>query len=283
MDSTFPRRNRLLSGLFAAILATTGIVAGGAAPAGAAPASTTASIGASSVVDYVALGDSFAAGQGGGRALDGCKHTRLGYPALLDLPKSIRLTANPTCASAKAHEVLNSQITAATQELRVAELVTVTVGGNDLGAPQIAAACGSVPISPDCEQLVAEVPARLASAGAALGAIVGALDQAAPDARIVVTGYPRLFERVPATHPNFDLIRQVNVATDALNQTIMSVVDAARLQRMNVRYVDVTGLFAGHGIGSRFPWIHASGGDIFHPNVFGYSAYALAIGKALLR
>jgi hypothetical protein len=55
---------------------------------------------------------------------------------------------------------------------------------------------------------------------------------------------------------------------------------------VNVRYADVAPMFAGHGVGSSFPWIIGPGTplapnlDAFHPNAFGQAAYAVAVGKA---
>ena len=46
-------------------------------------------------------------------------------------------------------------------------------------------------------------------------------------------------------------------------------------------YVDVTEEFAGHGIGSKGPFIHADGEDAYHPTAAGYRAYAKAIFAAI--
>ena len=46
-------------------------------------------------------------------------------------------------------------------------------------------------------------------------------------------------------------------------------------------YVDVTEAFAGHGIGSKKPFINAEGPDAYHPNAAGYRAYTKAIFAAI--
>ena len=46
-------------------------------------------------------------------------------------------------------------------------------------------------------------------------------------------------------------------------------------------YVDVTAEFAGHGIGSKKPFINSDGVGAYHPNAAGYRAYAKAIFAAI--
>jgi hypothetical protein len=71
---------RLLAGVLTAALTLTGIAAGaGSAAADPQPKK----------IDYVALGDSYAAGRGGGEHLDSCLHTAVAYPSVVDaLPAS---------------------------------------------------------------------------------------------------------------------------------------------------------------------------------------------------
>ena len=107
---------------------------------------------------------------------------------------------------------------------------------------------------------------------------------AAPNARIVVTGYPLLFEPLPATDPKAAIIRAINEATIALNETIERAVTKAQAANINITYVDVTAAFAEHGIGSTDPFIHnLPDSEAFHPNAAGYRAYAHAIKTEVWR
>jgi lysophospholipase L1-like esterase len=107
---------------------------------------------------------------------------------------------------------------------------------------------------------------------------------AAPNALIVATGYPLLFELVQGD-PNRALQAQINDATTRLNCAIEKAVADSRAAGVNITYLDVTGVFAGHGIGCgcAVPFINPPGTGInaFHPTAAGYVAYAEAISAVL--
>ena len=259
-------RNRLLSSVLAAVLAASGVLAAGALPASAAPTAP--------VNKYVALGDSYAAGQGGGDYLDACLQSPNGYPALLDAVKGINLLRNVSCAQATTGDVNATQLSALN---RGTTLVTLTVGGNDLNVAGVAAACASQNL-PQCEGAIATAGTLLPAMAASLAGTIARVGVAAPKAHVVVTGYPLLF--APSDNP---LIAQINVATMALNQAIQGVVAQAQLARPNagIEYVDVSAAFAGHAIGDVDSWVYFAGPDAFHPTPAGYQALAVFIKAAL--
>ena len=102
---------------------------------------------------------------------------------------------------------------------------------------------------------------------------------AAPNALIVVTGYPYLFEIVPGD-PTAAIKDQINDAITILNGTIQRAVEA-QPDGVKILYVDVTAEFTGHGIGSKKPFINSDGVGAYHPNAAGYRAYAKAISAAI--
>ena len=111
---------------------------------------------------------------------------------------------------------------------------------------------------------------------------------AAPDARIVVTGYPYLLDLSAATVIDPDIITAIRLATDELNTTIEQAVTATQATDVNIRYVDVTAAFAGHGIYSTEDAfidppdrLKPTDPNAFHPNADGYVAYADAIASRL--
>jgi lysophospholipase L1-like esterase len=260
--------SRLTASVAAIVLAASAVIAGGALHVGAAPTAPTNK--------YVALGDSYAAGQGGGSYANSCLQSPNGYPALLNSVKGTNLLRNANCRNATTADVTGTQLAALNDGTTV---VTLTVGGNDLNVAGVAAACtAAVPV--DCQSAIAAAGALLYSGALStrLASTYAAIAAAAPNARTTVTGYPYLFD--PSADPT---IAAINQATAFLNRTIQGAVFQAQLLRptVGIHYVDVSGAFLGHGLGGADPWINFSGPDAFHPTVAGYQAYAEAVRPGL--
>ncbi|GAA1777857.1 SGNH/GDSL hydrolase family protein [Agromyces lapidis] len=264
----------------AAVVATVAIAAlafAGAAPAYAAKGGgKPGGGGGGKELAYVALGDSFAAGQGGGSYLDtSCYRSNNSYPKRLDASRTLKLTAFPACSGASTVETLAQvpAIPVGTQR------VTLTVGGNDVGFASVMQNCFVFVSTTNCEADLANAEAmvndgtmydRIESVLQAIRAKVGA------QAKIVVVGYPKLFHQ-PS---NYAYAPRVNEDTGALND----VAQAAAAANGAV-FVDVEAAFAGHGIGSSSPWINAfsifNTTAAFHPNSTGYANYATLLTPAL--
>lgn len=282
----------LPSRLGALALISTALVAGlAASPATAQP--TTAASGAASAVatgwspparGYVALGDSFTAGQGAPPySSDACKQSRYtGYPTVAAVFSLYRLTENRACSGATVADTA-AQLAGVSVETK---LVTLTVGGIDAGSNEVLAGCA---VNPDpavdpCKTALATSAAKLAALGPQLVGLYATIAATLPNAKVVVLNYPRLFN--PGVAPLGDL---VNTASDGLNAVIAGAVAATGNPR--VVLVDATQEFAGHGIGSRLPYIAFDPANLlatanFHPNAlgnaFGY-ARALANDRVLSR
>jgi len=246
-------RLRLLAGT-AALLASAALATGSALPAAASTASH------HRVLTYVALGDSYAAGQ----ATD-CTHTASSYPERLDRLHRVKLLRDVTCAGATTATVLSSQVGAIRRGVK---LVTVTVGANDLGLAGVQAACAPAPSSVACLTAIEAGQAELPGLLASLTTTYSAIAERAPRAEILVTGYPPLVTSEPLAS-----------AEEALNATIRSAVTAVAATGVNIRYVDVE--FTGHTIGTAQPWFVLSGPNIFHPNPAGDRAIAAALAAAI--
>ena len=268
-------RGRLLSGLVATVIALAGFVTVGAPTAAAGPSGT---------LQYVALGDSYAAGVGAPPYVSdsgSCLQSNKGYPALLDPKGRIDLQVNATCAGATTTYVAQHLPSELNEDTR---LVTLTVGGNDLGFAALAGAC-LAGTQQQCLEAIGAAEGKLTGLRSDLALLYGQVAYAAPNALIVVTGYPHLVESTAPYDPV--LIAALNAATDELNRTIRNAVaDAVDPTRDNIVYVDVTDAFEGHSIGSSDdPFINAPGPtrspEDFHPNAAGYRAYAKAISAAI--
>jgi lysophospholipase L1-like esterase len=262
------------------VIALAGFVTVGAPTAAAGPTGT---------LQYVALGDSYAAGIGAPPydiGDDVCDRSSKGYPALLDPKGRIDLQVNATCPGFTTTDVANDLPSEPDEDIR---LVTLTVGGNDLGFAALGGAC----LRGTQEQCQAAIQAALAllptscegdsELGDRLTDLYAAVAAAAPNALIVVTGYPLLFELVP---PDLAIKTQINAATTLLNCAIENAATDAQADGVNIVYVDVTDAFEGHGIGALDdPFINAPGRipsvEDFHPNAAGYRAYAKAISAAI--
>ena len=267
--------------LASTLVALAGILTLGALPA----AGDTVGIGR-----YVALGDSYAAGLGGGvdSYLNDCRQSTNGYPALLDAEKQIHLRANATCTGATTADVRNEQLSALKRSTR---LVTVSVGAADLGLSTVLAAC-TAGTSTQCQAAIQSARVFLPAAcgadselGDRLVDLYGAVTVAAPRAFIVVTDYPLLFQLVPGD-PELTIKAQINAATTLLNCAIEDSVADARAAGARIVYVSVTAAFAGHEIGGAevlFINPPETGIEAFHPTAAGYVAYAAAISAALPR
>jgi len=282
----------LPSRLGALALISTALVAGiAASPAAALP--TAVASGAASSVEagwsppargYIALGDSFTAGQGAPPyRSDDCKQSRYtSYPTVAAVFSLYRLTANKACSGATVADTA-AQLAGVSPQTK---LVTLTVGGIDAGSNELLAACAlnPDPAAEPCKSALESSAAKLAALGPQLVGLYATIAATLPNAKVVVLNYPRLF--APGVAPLGDL---VNTASDGLNAVIAGAVAATGNPRVTL--VDVTQEFAGHGIGSRLPYIAFDPADLlaaanFHPNAlgnaFGY-ARALANDRVLSR
>lgn len=265
--SAAPSPARRALRLFAAIVVAAGLAAG-AAPAYATPGGNGGG-GKPANVAYAALGDSFAAGQGAGSYLNTtCYVSSKGYPALIDADRKVDLVARPACSGSSTVEVIGQQVP---QVPATATRITLTAGGNDVGFGTVMQNCFIIVNATACTQAIAAGDTMVQDGTIAnrIATTVNAIRAKAPNAKIIVTGYPRLFE--PTVTRAY--AQQVNTSTTALNAAIRSGAQSA-----GAVFVDVEAAFAGHGIGSSTPWINdwswfnTSAG--FHPNASGYVAYS---------
>lgn len=239
---------------FAAGLATMVMALGFAAiPAEAAPPGQ---------LNYVALGDSYAAGVGAAPYTDPvCDLSRKGYPVISDHLRNVELTANAACSGWKTSQVRDAALLRVTGDT---DIVTVTAGGNDLDSMAVLAACVPALESVECRTAQGAVLTKLGSLATGLGEIVVAIKSKSPTAKVVFTGYPLLFD------PSHPFAGVANPLAGALNQVIADVAGGT-----GSTYVDVAPAFIGHGIGSADPWINYNPEDSsdnanFHPNGEGY-------------
>lgn len=210
---------------------------------------------------YVALGDSYAAGQ----ATD-CTHTASSYPLLLDRLPRVQLVSDVSCAGATTSDVIATQVGAVNPSIG---LVTITVGANDLDVAGLYAVCAADPASPTCAAAIQTREAQLPALYGNLIATYSRIAAASPKATILITGYAPLV----STGPLYS-------AEQGLNSTIQSAVSSVAAAGAHISYVNVA--FPGHTVDSPDPWFFLTGPNIFHPTWQGNLVYAAAIAISLL-
>ena len=239
--STTPRRGtRTLATTVGVIVALVALLLGVTAPAYAAPPTTP-------VLKYVALGDSYAAGQGAAAPMDSCLRSDAAYPVLLDAEPRTNLLRTGACSGATIADVATTQLSLVN---RGTTLVTLTVGANDVGAGAVYAICAPDPTTAACAEAIVAVQQLLMSEVIArnLAGLIGAIAERAPNAHIVVTDYPIPF--VPGYSPATDA---VNAATIGLNDNIDGAVQAAAFGGVSVELASVEWAYFGHQVGDCRP------------------------------
>ncbi len=253
--------------LFSALV---GLVAGTALAVPASAATTTT---------YVALGDSYSAGVGAGGydpSSGLCSRSPRSYAPLWAAGHSVTHFTFAACGGATTDDVLDNQLGGLSASTN---LVTITIGGNDAGFVDVVTTCilgtdGACTFAVNLAKSYATsvLPGKLAH-------LYGVIRSRAPNARLIVLGYPRLFE-LTATCTVFGLDLAKRTVLDGAADTLAGVV-ATQAKAAGATFIDVRGVFAGHGICGSDPWLNPTTWpitDSYHPTATGYrSGYLPAL------
>jgi lysophospholipase L1-like esterase len=223
---------------------------------------------ASGTTSYVALGDSYSSGDGAGSYSDGsCLQSANAYPVLWHNGHGGGFS-NETCAGAKTSDVLSSQVSGLSASTT---LVTITIGGNDVGFASVMETCvlGSTSACVSAVQK-SESQAQTTLPGA-LDNVLATIGSDAPNAKVVVLGYPQFYDLARSS----TCIGLSTTDRTYLNQgaSVLDGVIQAAAGRHGDSYVDITPYFKGHQIcdsGSYLisvDWLNL--GDSYHPNANG--------------
>lgn len=232
-------------------------------------------------VVYDALGDSYAAGFG--------VDPQRAYPNVLDGAMKINLDDFAAVSGATVASMLAEQLGALDAD---SDLVTVSIGGNDIPWTATVLACAATDDA-NCQFWLGQASAAIH------GLLPGALDSAyagvraaAPEAHVAITGYPRLFSPEYGDYTGFvdfppigTVPFEVTVAEqEAMNDMadVLNAVVAERAAAHGFQYVDVRSRFDGHGVNSPRNWIGTmdSAGPL-HPTEKGQHAYGVALRSQL--
>ena len=228
---------------------------------------------------YAALGDSYSSGVGTGSYTlnSACKRGVYAYPYLYTQAHPGTSMTFVACSGAKTSDLLASQISAVTS---ATTLVTMTIGGNDIGFANLIYQCTLGECSAALDSTRANLETTL---GAALDSVYTTVkSRAAFSAKIVVLGYPRVFSGagcfgtlgISSTERT-----KANALADSLDQTI-----AAHAAAQGVTYKSAIASWTGHAVCSSSPWLNGlnlfNTGESYHPNRSGNSSGYLPLVTA---
>lgn len=230
---------------------------------------------------YTALGDSYSSGVGTRTYYSdsgSCHRGPNAYPVKVAARLGAPLTF-AACSGARVPDVLNQlgSLTASTA------LVTVSVGGNDAGFADVITQC-ALPWPWTCTTHITGANNYIRNTlPGALNNLYTQIRAKAPNARVVVVGYPRLFNgeecnlgaRISPSEQS-----ALNATADLLATTI-----AGRAAAHGFRFVDVRSAFTGHAVCDDVEWLNGLSNPVlesYHPNATGHSnGYTPLVANAL--
>ncbi|MCX5412745.1 MULTISPECIES: SGNH/GDSL hydrolase family protein [Streptomyces] len=277
-------------GMVTAAVVTASLLTSGTAPATAADVS-----GQRSVSHYVALGDSYAAGTGLSQQTDAeCMRSKGSYPAWIAETYKPSVFKDATCSGATTRSLWNHEGSSAPQVdalTRDTDLVTVTLGGNDLGFSDVITRCVLAGLTtregtPCRDTAAKEVDAGFARLNTRLPDMLADIERRSPQARVVVVGYPNPFpadgstcgSSVPLAEGDVTWLHQT---TNRLNLMLELVALTEQAE-----FVDTSSVFRGHDMcrPSSGQWINPllpqTPGSA-HPNAVGHLITAVEVYERL--
>ncbi|WUV84800.1 SGNH/GDSL hydrolase family protein [Streptomyces sp. NBC_01476] len=228
---------------------------------------------------YVALGDSYSAGNGAGNYISSsgdCHRSNSAYPALWASAHGASSFTFAACSGAVTTDVTNSQLGSLSASTT---LVTVTIGGNDAGFSDVITTCVAGSDSTCVNRVnTAENYVRTTLPGR-LDAVYNAIRAKAPSARVVVLGYPDLYTlNVFCIGLSATKHQKIDEAADLIDTTT-----AARASAHGFVFGDVRSTFRGHELCSGDDYLHDLAlptWESYHPTALGHSAGYLPVLNA---
>ncbi|RII14715.1 Lipase 1 precursor [Streptomyces sp. YIM 130001] len=223
---------------------------------------------------YVALGDSYATGPGTGEyddPDDACRRGPATYPRLWAQQHASYSFVEASCSGATTAELTAQQVPQLTADTTLA---TVQVGGNDVGFVEVLKNCILTLDDKDC---LAGVDAAKAAATTSLpGALAdtyAAVRAKAPNAEVVVVGYPRLYT-IGGSCGVLGLSDAERAALNSAADTLDGVL-AEQAQKAGFTFLDPRAAFDPHSICSDGDtWVTSLEWDAlnesYHPNKAGH-------------
>ncbi|MGI8815849.1 MAG: SGNH/GDSL hydrolase family protein [Pseudonocardia sp.] len=258
------------------------------------------------VKEYVALGDSYVAGPGipvpTGQP-PGCARSDHNYPSLVRRTLHPALFHDVSCTGATTADMTTAQSTTVGSNgaqldalSERTDLVTLGVGGNDIGFGEIITTCARLSSTrlngAACRDHYRragrdELPERIKATAPKVAAVLEEVKQRSPDAQVLLVGYPTI---LPATGPGcYPLVpfspgdvKWLRETTKALNAMLAEQADKA-----GAEFVDTYRRSVGHDV-CQLPgtkWVEGLVPTYpaapVHPNALGMRGSANAVLAAL--
>jgi len=222
---------------------------------------------------YVALGDSYASGTGTRSYIsDGttCQRSTRAYPSLIAAARGYALNFR-ACSGARIGDVTSTQLSALTT---ATNYVTISVGGNDAGFADVLTECALPGWASNCNGKINTAQAYITNTlPSALATLYAGIRSRAPYAKVVVVGYPRIFNGEDCNA--FTWFSPTEEAR--LNQTadLINARTAAAAAAAGFSFADPTSAFVGHAVCDDPEYLNGLSSPIsesYHPNVAGHAS-----------
>jgi lysophospholipase L1-like esterase len=222
---------------------------------------------------YVALGDSYASGTGTRSYLsDGtsCQRSTKAYPSLIAAARGYALNFR-ACSGARIGDVTSTQLSALTT---ATNYVTISVGGNDAGFADVLTECALPGWASNCNGKINTAQAYITNTlPSALATLYAGIRSRAPYAKVVVVGYPRIFNGEDCNA--FTWFSPTEEAR--LNQTadLINARTAAAATAAGFSFADPTSAFVGHAVCDSPEYLNGLSypvSESYHPNVAGHAS-----------
>lgn len=252
-----------------------------------------------SMVNYVALGDSYSSGEGNPAFMtgtdndggDGCDRSiNTAFPVLLGSDTSLHLTAFRACSGATTQDVtdgMNGETSQLSSLSDKTDLVTISVGGDDAYFAAFATECVIGTCDADSSQYQDTMDKIDNDLQDNLVALFANIRSKASTASLIVVGYPAVVApggNCPVYLSSGEQIAVETVVTSLNNKLSAAVSDSGT----GFQFIDPTisgSPFEGHDLCSSESYFFglniAEHGFSFHPNADGQAAYEELISNLI--
>jgi lysophospholipase L1-like esterase len=236
-------------------------------------------------VHYVALGDSYSSGVGAGSytsASGSCDRSTNAYSQLWANANDPATYTSVACSGATTSSVISGQLSALSP---ATTLVSITVGGNDVGFSSTMETCILESTSSCVSAISADEAAVATKLPGELDSVLGDITSDAPAARVVVLDYPQFYDLAQSSSC-IGLSTTDRTDLNAAAVDLDGAIQAAAARNGDV-YAGVQPYFTGHEICDSSPYLHSLNfldiDESYHPTAAGqadayYPAFSAAAG-----